>query len=179
MQWTFKSPEGSGSPLQHSQFPRPCHKWQGDKLQSPIFHIIRRRSFYTYSHFQLKTCFIQPNAPGEQIQTWKIGFSLVQVGTFNIGLEELLVIESQAENPGKHTSKHLEHLVAGSLSHTLNYLTSTPHQQQTTSWPCGLTGEIPHFGKTSKSLTICAVSSKLTLKFLPPWGSRLYHSPHH
>lgn len=64
MQWTFKSPEGSGSPLQHSQFPRPCHKWQGDKLQSPIFHIIRRRSFYTYSHFQLKTCFIQPNAPG-------------------------------------------------------------------------------------------------------------------
>lgn len=118
---------------------------------------------------------------GEQIQIWKIGFSLVQVGTFNIGLEELVVIESQAENPGKAHKWTLstEHAVAGSLSHTLNYLTSTPRQQQTTLWPCGLTGEIPHLGKTSKSLTICAVSSKLTLKFLPPWGSQLYHSPHH
>lgn len=34
----------------------------------------------------------------------------------------------------------------------------------------------PRLGKTSKSLTVCAQSSRLNPKFLPPWGSWPYHS---
>ena len=66
--------------------------------------------------------------------------------------------------------------MAGFLSHVLSYLTLTSCQQYATLWPCGLTEEIPHLGKTSKSLTVCTESRRLNPKFLPPWGSWPYHS---
>lgn len=100
------------------------------------------------------------------------------MGSLNHRAKRLLVIESQVENPGKARNLTLsaESPVAGFLTHVLSYLTLTSCQQYATLWPCGLTEKIPRLGKTSKSLTVCAWSSRLNPKFLPPWGSWPYHS---
>lgn len=103
MQWVLKSLEGSGSPLQHLEPPRPwwC-RWQGDKLQSLIFPITRwQPSSINTLIFCWGQVLYNQFSKGNVSQTWKTSFSLTQMGTLNIGLKKLLVIESQVKIPGK------------------------------------------------------------------------------